>query len=71
VKPASPYLTTDEAAAYLRFPTVNAFHQWRHRHAGRLPVHRRGGKPLFRQSDLDAAVAPVSVSRPLRKVSGL
>lgn len=64
MKPASPYLTAQEAARYLRFDrsdgsvNMNAFYALRHRlkKAGRpLRAHRLGGKMQFRQVDLDAA----------------
>lgn len=59
MKPASPYLTQQEAADFLRFETVHAFECWRSRRkqAG-FPVraYRRGRKMLFRQVDLEAAL---------------
>ena len=54
MKPASPYLTTREAAEYLKFPSVNAFYAFRYR--TKLRAYRRGGSLLFKQSDLDAAL---------------
>ena len=54
MKPVSPYLTAAEACAYLRCPTMNAFYSYRHR--ARLKAYRRGGKLLFKQTDLDASL---------------
>ena len=54
----SPHLTTQEAAAYLRFPSANALrHAIRYglvNSAGeRLPVLRRGRTLLFHRDELD------------------
>jgi len=46
------YLTTEEAAAYLRFPSLKAFYEFLRRH--NLPVLRRGRHLLFDRQDLDA-----------------
>jgi hypothetical protein len=54
MKPASPYLTAKEACEYLRIPTMNAFYSYRYK--VRLKAFRRGGKLLFKQSDLDASL---------------
>jgi hypothetical protein len=59
MKPASPYLTADEAREYLRIPTMNAFYVYRHR--TELRAYRRGGKLLFKQADLDNSL---DVERP-------
>lgn len=61
MKAPSPYLDANEAAAYLKFPTRNAFYVYRHR--TKLKAHRRGGKLLFKQSDLDASLEE---ERPLK-----
>lgn len=67
MKPASPYLTADEAAAYLKFPTTRAFYEYRRRHPRAIKAYRRGSTLLFRVSDLDASL---DVSRSsLRRVS--
>lgn len=67
MKPASPYFTADEARAYLRIPTMNAFYIYRSRL--KLKGYRRGGKLLFKQSDLDASLYEERPER-LRKVAG-
>jgi hypothetical protein len=67
MKPASPYLTAPEAAAYLKFPTVHAFYC--HRSRTKLKAYRRGGKLLFKQSDLDASLYEERPER-LRRVVG-
>lgn len=54
MKAASPYLTADEARAYLRIPTMNAFYTYKHRTG--LRAYRRGGKLLFKQADLDGSL---------------
>lgn len=59
MKPASPYLTTQEAADYLRCPTVKQFYDLRYRlkKAGTpLQGYRRGGRKFFKQVDLDRAM---------------
>lgn len=64
MKAASPYLTAEEAARYLRYDrpdgtvNMNAFYVLRCRlkKAGRpLRAHRLGGRMHFKQVDLDAA----------------
>jgi excisionase family DNA binding protein len=45
------WLTAAEAAAYLRFPTVDALYQAVHR--GQVPVHHLGRRLRFRRSELD------------------
>lgn len=60
------YLTSEEAADYLRIPTVAALRAflYRRRKDGRaVKTHRMGRKLLFRTVDLDAALA---VERPRR-----
>jgi hypothetical protein len=52
----SPYLTADEAAAELRFPSRNAFYVWRHRHPNTLPAYRRGRVLLFKKVDVELAL---------------
>lgn len=49
------WLTTEEAAERLRFPTVAAFHEWLRRHP-ELPKGRRGRVLLFEARVLDAYV---------------
>lgn len=56
----SVYLTVPEAAAYLRFRSVQAFECWVSRNP--LPKARRGRTVLFFRKDLDAAVAPAYLS---------
>lgn len=51
-----PWMTTDEAAAYLGYRTRDALYQAVRR--GHLPVHRLGPRRLrFRRSELDAELA--------------
>lgn len=51
--PASPYLTADEAAAYLRMsPGTLANLRWNGKGGPRFRKH--GGKPMYRLEDLDA-----------------
>lgn len=60
MKPASPYLTADEAARYLRFDKADGavdmkgFYKFRYRHA--LRACGRGRRLLFRITDLDEAL---------------
>lgn len=71
MKPASPYLTAAEAAAYLRFPNLGAFRTflWRRRQKGTpVPTHRRDGTLLFKEHELDAALTVERPSRQLRAV---
>jgi len=59
MKPASPYLTLEEAAAHVR-KTVRAFHAflYRRRKAGfPVTVRRFGRQLLFKEADLDAAMS--------------
>ncbi len=50
----SPFKTSDEAATYLCFPSVKAFHDFRRTH--RFPVGSRMGKSYrFHVADLDDA----------------
>ena len=66
----SAYLTASDAAKYLTFPNLHAFHAFlsRRRKAGKpLPTYRLNGRLRFKQIDLDAAL---TVERPrLRKVA--
>ena len=54
----SVYLTSDEAAALLRFPSKAAFMKFVYRHG--LPKCHAGRRVLFRRRDLDDAVNPQS-----------
>ena len=71
------YLSSDEAAFYLRYTPeqgyVNpreAFMQFvRRTPTKRLPRCRIGRRLLFRRVDLDACVAPVVEKKPLRRAS--
>jgi hypothetical protein len=59
MKPASPFLTAKEAAAYLHFPSVNAFYTYRSRLKAEghpLRCYRRGGILLFTVPDLEASL---------------
>lgn len=47
----SPYLTTDEAAEYLRQPTRDAFRKWAQRHG--VTLLRRGRTLLVDRRELD------------------
>jgi Helix-turn-helix domain len=51
-------LTAEEAAAYVRCPSVTAFYEWRKRR--HVPTCRLGarGKILVRKRDLDQALQP-------------
>lgn len=51
----SPYLTVDEAAAYLRFPTAHALRQATKKYG--IPVIRRGRRLLYTRSQLDRFMA--------------
>jgi excisionase family DNA binding protein len=52
---STPWLTPEEAAAYLRLPSVRALYQAVRR--GQVPVHRRANKAmLFNRGELDAAM---------------
>lgn len=48
---SSPYLTTEEAAEYLRAPVSRVYDL---RSRGELPVFKDGSRNLFRREDLDA-----------------
>jgi hypothetical protein len=48
------YLTSDEAAAYLRFPSRKAFLHWTYRQA--LPCCKRGRTSLYLRTDLEQRV---------------
>ena len=52
--PLSPYMRSDEAAEYLRFPTLKAFQEWARRR--RIPCCRRGRVLLYERRALDALV---------------
>lgn len=52
--PGSPWLTTEEAARYLRFPSVRAFYAWLDRN--NIPKSRRGRVLLFERRILDAYI---------------
>lgn len=49
----SPWLTRDDAAAYARCSTSEID---RVADAGVLPRYQRGGTPMFRKDDIDAAI---------------
>lgn len=53
--PSSPYLTSIEAAQYLRFPSIRAFYRWMETHT--VPTCRRGRVLLFDRRVLDDFVA--------------
>lgn len=57
----SPWLSADEAAAYLRSPSRAAFYMWYRRH-GLQPL-RRGNRLLFARLDLDRAIGVVARRR--------
>lgn len=48
------YLTNEEAAAYLRFPSKKAFVMWAGRQA--LPCCKRGRNTLYLRTDLEQRV---------------
>ena len=50
------WLTPDEAAEYLRLPSVKALYQRRAR--GQVKGHKCGRTLRFRRSDLDASLNP-------------
>lgn len=62
MKPASPYRTAAEAAAYLNLPTVGAFYKLRSRmKAAGTPIkaYRMGERRIrFKEIDLERMVAP-------------
>lgn len=60
----TPYLTSGEAAQYLRFKNALTFLQWRLRHGGQPTGFRRGRALLFTQDELDAALAPGKFDQP-------
>jgi excisionase family DNA binding protein len=51
---ASPWLTADEAAEYLRLPSRRALYQAVRR--GAFPSHRRAGFLRFHKDELDEAL---------------
>jgi excisionase family DNA binding protein len=64
----SPYLTTDEAAAYLRYASVQAFRRIVRRRG--IPHIRRGRRLIFTQAHLDEWMAVVTeATRPRRRVA--
>jgi hypothetical protein len=54
----SPYLTTPEAAAYVRAPTVAAFHKWRVKYG--VPSYGTRTRQLFLKRDLEDGLKPVA-----------
>ena len=68
----SPYLTADEAAAYLRYPTTHAFRVDIPKKG--IPCIRRGRRLLFTAKQLDEFMAVASAAtkptRPSRRVRG-
>lgn len=52
MKPASPFYTAAEAAAFLKFPSVRAFYRFRARHDNQPRATRRGSTLLFTEADL-------------------
>lgn len=65
----SPYLTAEEAAQYLRFPTTHWFRVAAKRYG--IPTLRRGRRVFFKKSDLDAFmdVADEATNPRARRVS--
>lgn len=66
----SPYLTADDAIAYLKLPTVAALHAmlYRRRKAGRpITTYRLNGRLRFKAADLEAALTREQAPRSLRK----
>lgn len=67
-----PWFTAVQAATYLGFPSVGAFHTWLHRQrkAGTLTltVHWFRRRMRFRQTDLDRLIEPEAQARRLRLV---
>jgi len=49
--PESPYLTAEEAAAYLKFPTTHWFRAAVRRYG--IPCKRRGARLFFTKEELD------------------
>lgn len=65
------WLTAQQAADYLKFPTVGAFHVYLHRRRkSGFPVraYRRGRALLFTEADLDASLT-CEQSRKLRRTA--
>jgi excisionase family DNA binding protein len=56
------YLTAEEAAAYLRVPSLKAFYDFLRRHD--VPTLRRGRQLLFDRQDLDAWLRDPTMRRP-------
>lgn len=48
----TPYLTADEAAAYLRYPSTRWFRRSVKRYG--IPCKRRGNRMFFTKADLDS-----------------
>lgn len=66
------WLTASEAAAYLNYPGLHAFHAmlWRRRKAGRpIKTYRLNGRLRFKQIDLDAAMTVEQAPHRLRAVT--
>jgi hypothetical protein len=67
----SPYLTSREAADYLRFPTFKAFQEFLRRHED-FPRCRRGSALLFERRVLDAYVrGDLPMRRPKQAIAVL
>lgn len=65
----SPYMTAAEAACFLRFSNLKAFHSflWRRRKAGKpVTTYRLNGRLRFSQVDLDAAM---TMERPSKQAA--
>jgi excisionase family DNA binding protein len=54
---ATPWLNVDQAAEYLACPPSRIYDLTQQR---RLPVHKDGGRSLYRRADLDACVRGAS-----------
>lgn len=50
----TPWMTTDDAAAYLGYRTIKALYSAVER--GHVPVHRLRGRLRFRRDELDSVV---------------
>lgn len=66
MKVESPYLTKEEACAYLRCKNMRAFYTRRYRL--KIKAYRLGGTLMFKQCDLDAAFEEERPARPALKV---
>lgn len=60
LRPVSPYMQADEAAAYLCLGTFRELR--RYTAQGLLTVYRRRGsnRPLYKRSEVEALIVPVS-----------